>query len=429
MSKPLLQDMVRVKKSPTDIKNNKKQSVARNTESSSVRNDRIEKVYNQAKRSGRGPKYRIYFVALISIIFLLFALSFLFSGAEITLVPKVEDISLNDNLSAAKNSNVSSPSFDLVVISGEENKLIKGGEIKNVAIAATGTVVVYNSYSFSSQNLDIDTRLEGSNGKIYKTIKKIIVPGMKDSTPGSVEVGIYATDTGGDYNSTPLDFKIFGFKGTPKYSKFYARSKGEITGGFEGKSSVVSSLEKTAVISELKTTLKTELSGKIINQIPSGFILFKDASFLSIDEKDASFTPDKDDMISVNLKGTLYGFLLDEKKLTTQIAKDAIDDYDGSEVYIPNIKDLTFLLSNKDNISFANVNSIDFALSGNPKIVWKIDEKKLISDILGKKKSDFNKILSQYKSIDTAQLSIRPFWKTSFPEESKSVEIIVNYPK
>ena len=43
--------------------------------------------------------------------------------------------------------------------------------------------------------------------------------------------------------------------------------------------------------------------------------LFKDASFLSIDEKDASFTPDKDDMISVNLKGTLYGFLLDEKKL------------------------------------------------------------------------------------------------------------------
>ena len=69
-------------------------------------------------------------------------------------------------------------------------------------------------------------------------------------------MGIYAAGAGEEYNSTPLDFEILVFKGTPKYSKFYARSKGDITGGFKGKSPVVSSLNKITVISELKATLE-----------------------------------------------------------------------------------------------------------------------------------------------------------------------------
>jgi len=115
-------------------------------------------------------KYRIYFVALISVVFLLFALSFLFSGAKIVITPKIREIPLNsENLSAAKDPNIPGLSFDLVVISGEENKTIQGGEEKEVEISAKGVVLIYNSYSSSSQVLDINTRLEGSNGKIYKT--------------------------------------------------------------------------------------------------------------------------------------------------------------------------------------------------------------------------------------------------------------------
>jgi len=389
-----------------------------------------EKIPDDIKKNSKGSKYRIYFVALISVIFLLFALSFLFSGAKITVIPKVKDVSLNTSLSAIKNSNTESFSFDLVVISGEEKKVIQGGEEKDVAVAAQGIVLIYNSFSSSPQTLDIDTRLEGSNGKIYKTNKKIVVPGItKDDKPGSVEVGIYGAGTGDEYNSTPLDFKIFGFKGTPKYSKFYARSKGDITGGFKGKSSLVSSLDKTIAVSELKTILETKLLKKVTDQIPSGFILFKDAVFLDIDDQNVNFTPDKDGNTSVNIKGTLFGFLFDEKKLTKKIAGDIIDEYDGSEIYMPNIRDLVFSLIDKEDISFVDVKNIDFTLSGSPKIIWKVDETKFATDLLSKKKSDFNQVLVQYPNIDSAVLVIRPFWKSSFPEKSENIEIIVNYPK
>lgn len=423
MSRNLLQDMVKVK-TPQRMPIKERQM--------ETERERIPTKLKQNNKSpNKSSKYRIYFVALISVVFLLFALSFLFSGAKVTIVPKVKEIPLNnENLSAAKDSSTPDLPFDLVVISGEENKTIQGGVVKDVTVAATSTILIYNSYNSSPQVLAIDTRLKGSNNKIYKTSKKITVPGMtKDGKPGSVEVGIYAAGAGEEYNSTPLDFKILGFQGTPKYSRFYGRSKGDITGGFKGKSSIISALDKTTAVSELKATLETKLLKKATDQIPNGFILFKDAIFLSIDDQNVSYTPDKDNMTLVNIKGTLYGFLFDEKKLTTKIAQDIIDNYDGSEVYIPDIRDLTFTLSDKENISFADVKNINFSLSGTPKIIWKVDEAKFTTDLLNKKKNNFNQILSQYPNIDSAVLVIRPFWKTTFPNKSKNIQIIVNYPE
>ena len=438
MARNLLQDMV--KKTPTreKIVEKKVESIrparnttnadvekyARNTESyASIGGGRISKSTN------RKPKYRIYLVALVSIIFLLFALSYLFSGAKITLTPKVKDIPLNDNLSASKDG-TSGLSFDLVVISGEESKTIQGGEMKDITLKATGTVLIYNSFSTSPQVFASDTKLEGSNGKIYKTSKKVTVPGMtKAGKLGNVEVGIYAAEAGAEYNSAPLDFKIVSLKNTSKYSKIFARSKGEITGGLKGKMPVVSSLDKAGTVSELKATLQAKLLKKVTDQIPDGFILYKDAIFLDIDDKDVSFVPSDNNMVTVDIKGTLYGFLLNEQKLTKKIAQDIIDKYDDSDVYIPNIRDLTFSLADKENVSFADVKDINFNLTGTPKIIWKIDEEKFVADLLGKKKSDFNQILTGYPSIDTAVLVIRPFWKTTFPDVSKTIDVIVNYPK
>ena len=424
MPRNLLQDMVR--KTPVKTRPIQKPVLVQ-----VEKNPPRDTFSTYKKETNKRSKYRIYFVALVSVIFLLFALSFLFSGAKVTVVPKVKEIPLNnENLSATKNSDVQGLPFSLVVISGEESKTVPGGEMKDSSASAKGTILIYNAFSSSPQVLTIDTRLEGSNGKIYKTSKKITVPGMtKDAKPGSIEVEIYGAEAGEGYNSAPLDFKILGFKGTPKYSKFYGRSKGEITGGSIGKSPVVSSLDKATAVSELKSTLETKLLGKVTNQIPSGFILYKDAIFLDINEKDVSFTPDQNGAVLASIKGTLYGFLFDERKLTTKIAEDIIDGYQGNEVYMPNIRGLIFTLTDKENISFADVTSINFSLSGTPRVVYKVDEVKFATDLLAKKKADFNQVLAQYPNIDSAVLVIRPFWKSSFPEKSKNIEIIVNYPQ
>ena len=317
-------------------------------------------------------------------------------------------------------------------VSGEEQKTIESTGTKDVSEKAQGTVIIYNAFGPASQLLSIDTRLEGSNGKIYKTKKRIIVPGMKDTIPGSIEVDIYGAEAGEEYNSAPLDFTVFGFRGTPKYSKFYARSKGPIVGGFKGKSPFVSSNQELSLLKELRTTLQAKLFKKATDQIPNGFILFKDAVFLITNpDDDASINsdPSKENKFVVKQRGTLYGFLFNEAKLTKKIAQDSIEKYDGSPVYIPNIKDLIFSLSGKENFSSGEIKNIDFNLSGNAQIVWKLDEAKFKADLLGKSKKDFSQILLQYPNIISADLAISPFWKNTLPDKSKDIKVIVNYPK
>jgi len=431
MAKNFLEDMVRVKreKKEQEIFPAKKIISPKETIESKEIPESINSIVHHSGSNG-GSRYGLWFVALISIVFLLFALSYLFSGAKVTVNPKMQDLSLNENLSATKNSSTSGLSFDLVVLKGEESKTVQGGEEKDVSEKAKGVVVIYNAFSSASQTLSINTRLEGSNGKIYKTDTKITVPGMaQDGTPGSIEVGIYAENAGEEYNSEPLDFKILGFKGTPlKYSKIYARSKGKIEGGLVGKFSQISDTKKTATLNELKATLQAKLFKKVADQIPEGFVLFKDAGFLNIDDEIVP-PASKEGLVSVDVKGTFYGFLFDEKKLTAKIVTDNIDKYDGSEVLIPNIKDLSFVLANKENIAFSDVKDINFNLTGSSKVVWKVDTEKLISDLLGKRKKDFNQVLSQYPNIDSAELVIKPAWKMSFPDKTKDIKIIVNYPE
>ena len=440
MAKKLLQDIVKVKnnKKPVRIIHSdeevKREKVFEKKEHSrfyvkdNSKYDTFESTENNNK-----SKYGLWIVALISIFFLLFAVSFLFSGAKVVVNPKTQDLNFNQSLNAIKDSTDSTPgdnlSFDLVAISGQETENIQGGEQKNVADKAKGTVVIYNAFSTSPQTLAINTRLDGSNGKTYKTAQKITVPGMdKKGIPGSVEVDVYGIEAGQEYNSDPIDFKIFSFKGTSKYSKIYARSKDSIVGGLKGNYAQISDDQKTVAVADLRVSLQSKLLKKITDQIPSGYILFKDAVFLSDDGGNTGIAS-ADNMVPVNLNGTLYGFLFEEKALTDKIAKENINAYDGSDIYIPNIRDLNFSLLDKENISFKDVTSINFTLSGSAKIVWKVDSDKLVADLLGKGKGDFNEALSKYTNIASADLTLSPIWAMSFPDKSKDIKVIVNYPQ
>jgi hypothetical protein len=413
MSKYLLEDMVKIKRVNKELKKE------------------VIKELGKENSSKNKSRYLLWLVAFVSFAFLLFALSFLFGKAEIQVNPKTKDVTLNENLSATRDSNVNGIFFNLMgPIFGEENKTVVATGQKDVAEKATGVIVLYNAFGYFPQSLNVDTRLEGSNGKIYKTQIKTIVPGMsKANVPGSVEVNIYGTEAGVEYNSAPLDFKILGFKGTSKYSKIYGRSKGEITGGFVGKAPDVSDADRLVAISDLKSTLQANLLQKATDLIPAGSVLFKDAIFLNADDSNITSSYNKDNSVTFTIKGTFYGLLFNEQKLTQKIAQDNIDKYDGSDVFIPNIRDLTFSLTNKDNISFDNLQNINFNLSGSTKIAWKLDVNKFTADLLGKSKKDFTQILLQYPNVDSATLTLSPFWKMSIPNKTKDINVIVNYPQ
>lgn len=438
MPKNTLQDMVRVKGSrdvyeggmPTreDID----QRISSYYDNVGSRKNKVNLDYEEGDyRPGGRSGSALWIVAILAVIVLFFALSFLFSYAKITVTPKSQTVALTEKLSASKGApSGNAIPFNLVVISDQDSAAVPASGQENVSDSAKGKVVIYNSYSSASQALLINTRLMGSNGKIYKTAAAATVPGMKGATPGSVEVPVYASEPGADYNSDPLDFKIMGFQGTPKYDKFYARSDGALAGGQVGTVPSVSDADKAKAETDIENSLKAKLLSEATNQIPKGFVLFNNSAFMTVTSEDLGSVPDGSGQVPLNIKGTLYGFLFDEKQLTDTIANDVIPNYDPSAqtVHIQNISDLGFSLTSKDSDSFNDAKNLSFTISGPAKIVWDVDSSKLASDVLGKKRSDFKSILAGYTNIASADLVIRPIWKFSFPTESKDIKVLVSEP-
>ncbi len=376
------------------------------------------------------PRYFLWVIAIISVLVLFISISYVFSGATVTLAAKTQSASINETFTAAKDT--TDPDvvpFDLMIIKSEKSKTALSTGTKPSEEKATGKVTLSNSFGPAIQHLKEETRLEAANGKIYKIVGPTDIPGAKTVdgklVPGTVEVSVFAENPGPDYNTTsPTDLKIFGFKGTPKYDKFDGHAELPITGGEAGNIPSVSDADLVAVKAELKGSLESDLIQKTKAELPAGFLLYDEATFLRFDEPKLSANSETEAKITQN--GNLYAFIFNEKKLTKKIAERVIRNYDGSEVSIKDIKKLKFSLKNKESVNPLDPKDINFTLEGDALFVPVLLEDTIKKALIGVSKNDFNSVMEKFKGVLNAQLSIRPFWKGTLPSNPDSIKIIIS---
>jgi len=431
MPKNFFQDMVAVKKQKKetliqkDTQNKPKQRIVAEIAKEEVVVRPIE-----VRKPKEATNYGLWIVAIICIIFLFFTFSSFFARAYVSINPKIVKTTLNDTILAERDLSVNETglSYQLMILEAEDSKNIEGGGEEPFEEKAKGTVILYNAYSSSPQSLDVNTRLESANGKIYKTDAKVIIPGLSDvGIPGSVEVGVIALESGESYNDNLNDFVIFSFKNTSKASKFYGRSTSPITGGFKGLKKIVNLEDQDLAKKELEASLQDTLLQKAREQIPPGYILFKDATFFKFSSnlEDNSTEVGK---VPFSVQGTLYGFLFKEIDLINEIMNLKFPTEKDRNIYIQNLKDLSFTLSEKD-ISFIDAKTITFKLVGPVEIISLVEENDILSDLAGKEKKDFKNILSTYSNVDSADLTIQPIWESDIPKKTKSIKVKINYPE
>src|SRR3989344_543627 len=64
------------------------------------------------KKKKNRPRYRLWLVAIVSLIFFFFAISYMFLKVEVTVDPKMAEVALNENLSASKDGTGEELPFD-----------------------------------------------------------------------------------------------------------------------------------------------------------------------------------------------------------------------------------------------------------------------------------------------------------------------------
>ena len=145
-----------------------------------------------------------------------------FAGATVTIVPKHETTTMDERFTAIKNATGADLPYAIMSTTTSLSIEVPATGEKTVTTKASGKIVVYNEQTVA-QRLIKNTRFESPTGKIYRINDSITVPKASISggktTPGSLEVTVYADEAGPEYNIAPTDFTLPGLKSSPTFKK------------------------------------------------------------------------------------------------------------------------------------------------------------------------------------------------------------------
>lgn len=234
----------------------------------------------EPERAGRARKWRKAVALGVLLIVAAGALipTAAFPTFSVTMYPKVETVETKGiSLTASTAATVPDPATRRIPALAIEVEQAIGEEFsasgtRHVEERARGNVLISNSFSSSPQALVTNTRLQDPTGKIFRLARGVVVPGAKVENgrivPTSIAADIVADAAGEAYNIGPTAFSIPGFRGTPKYQGFSARSERPFTGGFSGEARVVEPTDLAAASETLTRRIVEEIGNALQAKVP-----------------------------------------------------------------------------------------------------------------------------------------------------------------
>ncbi|MBA3733043.1 hypothetical protein H0W91_01570 [Patescibacteria group bacterium] len=373
----------------------------------------------------KSSKKGLYIALTLFILAAAFGISALFKSAKITITPKNEIVAVNTSLIAKKNT-TTDLGYQIVTLSKDLEKAVNATSEQQVDNKARGTIIIYNNAGSQPQRLVATTRFQTADGLIFRLLKDVSVPGniVKDgkTVAGSIEVLVEADKTGASYNIGLKDFTIPGFKGDPKFSTIYARSKTEMTGGFSGMQKVVSNEDKAAADTELTANLQTALSNDIVSQIPSNFVLFPSSLKYKFDP--VSQANGSNGGAVIRKRALATAIIFDKAALSKAIVSKNLPDAGDEVIKITNLDSLNFTYDPSIAFDPNTSATVSFNLKGDANLVWVLDENKLKMDLLGLPKKDALSVVGSFTTIKEAWIETHPFWNQTIPMDPSKVTLI-----
>ncbi len=386
------------------------------------------------KIKGRGKKKKIIFGSIF-ILVLVFVLMSFFEKATVIIYPKSASAEINENLEIFEIDSLNSE-FELgyreLNFSKEDEVVISTTGEEKISEKASGEITIFNEFTTKEQGLLKNTRFESSDGKIYTVADSISVPGYTEKDgkiiPGKLDVVVHAKEVGENYNiDGEMNFTIPGFKGQEQFDHFYAKNKTGITGGFNGIKKVVSETDLENAKIGLTASLKQKILNEIQEQLPQNLVpIYSEDKFVFSEVIQENY---EDDKVKVKMTGNLSVMVVDKSQLAKKIAEKKLSDYrKNEEISIVNLNELTIKFIEENNDSELDTQKTFVNLAGQAKFEWQNDENLLRDELVGINRSKIKDVFSGFTGITKGEVTIIPFWKTSFPDKKDNITINVEHP-
>lgn len=340
--------------------------------------------------------------------------SMLYAGAVVHVTPRIETLTASTTLVAQINAPVGTLSYTVLTATRHATATVPATGTKKVSRVASGTVTISSTYS-ASQRLIANTRLEATDGKIYRLASSVDLPAN-----GSVTATVNAESPGEAYNrSSATTFKLPGFKGDPRYDVFSAKSQGAITGGFVGDEPAVAEADLEAARAELKAKLDNEATRSIAQEVPDASMVLSGSEQAEYGELVQTSSADKKSAI-ISQSATMSAAVASIRDVASALAGKLVSDYGGEAVDFKDRENLDIQAAPQS----PDDEQLQLTAKGSFALVWQFDPNALQEAMLGRNKSEFQDIVDSFApAIVSATATIRPFWIKNFPAEAEKISI------
>lgn len=294
----------------------------------------------------------------------------------------------------------------------------------NVSLKAQGTLTVWNAYSSAPQELVATTRFVTPDGKIFRLVNGITVPGAQITNgqiiPSSITTTVVADQPGPTYNesSTPK-LTIPGFEGTPKYDSFYGQLVSGTSGGFIGTKAVPTATDITNAKAAVTAALQANLSSDLTTTYPNNFKILPGATSVSVTKLTVSTTTDSNGDFSVFGEATLQALGFDESAFKAYLLTTA-QSVEASSTFS------TITLTYSGVTPNFTKGTLSFALSaqGTLEPIFSTDDFK--ASIAGESIGEARTAIANLPQLASGKISVWPVWLWSVPKNTGKIEVTAN---
>jgi hypothetical protein len=392
---------------------------------------RMKKDIEVARVNGNAKKYFFFFAAVFVLFAGLTGVYFLLPKATIALELKNQGKSAALDITADVQSGSTDASSKVIPAHLEQTEQETTGDFDSTGSAsggakAVGKVVIYNEFSSEDQPLVATTRLETTDGKIFRITKNVIVPGVakvgNETQPGAIEADVVADKAGEDMNIGPADFRISGFKNNQsKYEKFYAKSTKAMTSGGAGEAKVITGQDITKVKEEITVSAKKAAVAALKQTLPADRKIFDDAvqvEVLSVTTADNAGAEKEKFSATAKVRASTLSFL--ESDVKEALKNDLVRQ--GASVGAISFEEpVNYILSDFDN----QQKTLKFSAKADANAISGIDIENFKKGILGKTTEEAQNYAKNFPAIQKTNISLWPFFANRIPirESSVSVEV------
>ena len=401
---------------------------------SSSRSSENRQSANPKKVRGKIKKIFYVFITLCLLAFAGVAAYLLVPSAKIILVPNILKNKIEANIHGASDGGTDATNIAVRVLDETQDISLTyevTGKNSVSGKKASGSVVVYNEYSSSSQTLIATTRLQSTDGKIFRLLKNVVVPGTTNIggtiQPGAIEAEVVADQAGSDFNIDPTDFKIPGFAGGPKFDKFYAKSSQSFSGGSsdgEDSGSVkVTQQDIDSAKAKAGSAINDKINSVISGELQTGEVALPQAEKITITKN--TVNAKVGDMVSsfeCTASASVRALVFSEndvKKILQQQASDSTDQSQKSK------EEITKIEYGSVDPNFDN-GALDLKINGEITITPDINTEQIKKSLLGKSSDQLGDILKNYSSIKNASVEFQPEFISRIPQYAQRVTVEVN---